>query len=138
MQQEYKSRIEKYEAYRKEIENQSQFLLNFESQSNIISDYKKKIDNLNPNILANSSIQKENIIVPLISVNKVQKQKFEELKKFRLLINDEKINEILTNYNDFIYRYENNSIIDHKNQKISEKLLALDPQYNQLKKFVVL
>lgn len=133
MKQEYTTRIEKYKTYRQEIENQGEFLSNFEAQSGVINNYKKKIDALNPNILSNATIQKDNIIVPLISVNKVEKQKFDELKKFKLLINDEKISEILSEYNNFIYRYENNSIIDHQKQKISEKWLNLDPKYVQLK-----
>ena len=95
MKQEYTTRIEKYKTYRQEIENQGEFLSNFEAQSGVINNYKKKIDALNPNILSNATIQKDNIIVPLISVNKVEKQKFDELKKFKLLINDEKISEIL-------------------------------------------
>ena len=127
------TRMELFKEYRQEIINQSQFMSNFDSQSEIVKKYKKKIDSLSPNILSNVSMQKENIIVPLLSVDKIQHDKFEELKKFKLLVNQEKINQVSNKLNDFIYQYENNSIIDHNSKSLSEKWLTVDPKYLQLK-----
>lgn len=49
------TRIEKYADYRKQILNEDAFLSTIDTESSIINSYRKKIMDLNPNILLNEA-----------------------------------------------------------------------------------
>lgn len=126
------TRMEKFAAYREQILNQDRFLISIEEQSNQVKEYKEKIDKISPNILENTySILK---ILPLTSVDKVDKTKFNGIKKFVKLVDMEKNKQASKEISQFLYSYKNNSIIDTEANEISLDWLNKDENFVNLEK----
>ena len=82
------TRIEKYADYRKQILNEDAFLSTIDTESSIINSYRKKIMDLNPNILLNEAddVKWFTPTVPLVSVNQMDPTVFQKIKNFSNLI----------------------------------------------------
>lgn len=129
------TRMQKFASYREYILNEESFFANIENQSKILDEYKERINKISPAILANNSLSADDInIYPLISIQKFNIDKFNKLKDFISLINDEKKILLQDQISGFLTKYKSNSIIDKKSSDyISKEWLNRLPGYNQLK-----
>lgn len=126
------TRLEKYHTYRMEISQIEKLYKFVEDQADVAIKYKNKIDSINPNILA--SLEIKNIdLKPLISVNEVDKNKFHNVKSFISNLTNENKEKMHQQLKDFLYSYENDSIIDPKTNQLSSKWFKNDEKYNELK-----
>lgn len=128
------TRIEKYADYRKQILNEDAFLSVIDTESSIINSYRKKIMDLNPNILINEAddIQWFTPTVPLVSVNQMDPTVFQNLKNFSNLIDTQQEEKIIKDISDLIFSYEHNSIISNDNKSIAHEWLIQDKNYLKL------
>ena len=128
------TRIKKYADYRKQILNEDAFLSVIDTESSIINSYRKKIMDLNPNILINEAddIQWFTPAVPLVSVNKMDPTVFQNLKNFSNLIDTQQEEKIIKDISDLIFSYEHNSIISDDNKSIAHEWLIQDKNYLKL------
>lgn len=128
------TRIEKYADYRKQILNEDAFLSVIDTESSIINSYRKKIMDLNPNILINEAddIQWFTPTVPLVSVNQMDPSVFQKIKNFSNLIDTQQEEKIIKDISDLIFSYEHNSIISNDNKSIAHEWLVQDKNYLKL------
>ena len=128
------TRIKKYADYRKQILNEDAFLSVIDTESSIINSYRKKIMDLNPNILINEAddIQWFTPTVPLVSVNQMDPTVFQNLKNFSNLIDTQQEEKIIKDISDLIFSYEHNSIISDDNKSIAHEWLIQDKNYLKL------
>lgn len=128
------TRIEKYADYRKQILNEDAFLSVIDTESSIINSYRKKIMDLNPNILINEAddIQWFTPTVPLVSINQMDSTVFQKIKNFSNLIDTKQEEKIIKDMSDLIFSYEHNSIISNDNKSISHDWLMQDKNYLKL------
>lgn len=128
------TRIKKYADYRKQILNEDAFLSVIDTESSIINLYRKKIMDLNPNILINEAddIQWFTPTVPLVSVNQMDPTVFQNLKNFSNLIDTQQEEKIIKDISDLIFSYEHNSIISDDNKSIAHEWLIQDKNYLKL------
>ena len=128
------TRIEKYADYRKQILNEDAFLSVIDTESSIINSYRKKIMDLNPNILINEAddIQWFTPTVPLVSVNQMDPTVFQKIKNFSNLIDRQQEEKIIKDISDLIFSYEHNSIISDDNKSIAHEWLVQDKNYLKL------
>lgn len=128
------TRMEKYASYREYILNEESFFANIENQSRILEQYKQRINKINPSILTNNTLNADDInIYPLISIQKFDLDRFNKLKEYVNLINDEKRTKLQDQISSFLNKYKTNSIIDKKsNDYISKDWLSRLSSYNEL------
>jgi hypothetical protein len=84
------TRIEKYRFYRNEIINESLLLDKIVNESAIISEYKQRIDEISPKILAN--LKSNQSYIKLISINNSDEYKsLQAMESYMDLIEEKKL-----------------------------------------------
>lgn len=128
------TRIEKYADYRKQILNEDAFLSTIDTESSIINSYRKKIMDLNPNILLNEAddVKWFTPTVPLVSVNQMDPTVFQKIKNFSNLIDTKQEEKIIKDISDLIFSYEHDSIISNDKKTIAHDWLVQDKNYLKL------
>jgi hypothetical protein len=86
------TRIERYRIYRNEIINESLLLDRLVDETSISKQYKTRIDDLDPSILADIHIDKS--IARLISINENEMQESKQMMHFMELIDEKRIQQV--------------------------------------------
>jgi hypothetical protein len=84
------TRMERYRVYRNEITNEGMLIDRLVDESNISSQYRDKINALDPNILINLNIDKS--LAKLISINTNEMKEANQMTHFMNLIDENRIN----------------------------------------------
>ncbi|MDR3163839.1 MAG: hypothetical protein LBT77_02110 [Mycoplasmataceae bacterium] len=123
------TRIEKYRFYRNEIINESLLLDKIVNESAIISEYKQRIDEISPKILAN--LKSNQSYIKLISINNSDEYKsLQAMESYMDLIEEKKLALLKSEIDEWNSKSNNFMSLDSKGQ-ISKKWLETDPNYSK-------
>lgn len=112
--------MQKYAAYRERILNEERFFNAIDNQSKILSGYRQKINDLNPNIIPrNEQLDQKNEIIGLVKQDAFDLEPINTVKSYIALVNDVKQEQLINQISDFLTTYNANSIIDKKSGNIS-------------------
>lgn len=127
--------MEKWESYRKEIEQASRIGQTITNQADRIEYYKREIDHINPAILQNVSTPNlhlhkgvSEVIVNQKKIPNEITELFKDLNKAKTANNHNKVANILFNI-------KNETILD-QNEKVKEQWLADNPDYADLTNYL--
>lgn len=131
------TRMQKWQDYRKEIDQSSRVGQLIANQGQMIEKYKKAIDKVNPAILQNVQTIDLDIHKGVSEVVVSQKQIPVQITKLFKDLNKAKTNTNRNNISTILFNLKNQFILSD-DKKLKEEWLKTNPDYNELSGYVAL
>ncbi len=125
------TRMEKWESYRKEIDQASRIGQTITNQADRIEHYKNEIDRINPAILQNVATPNLHLHKGVSEVIVSQKQIPTEITKLFRDLNKAKTANNHNKVANILFNIKNETILD-QNEKVKDQWLATNPDYADL------